>query len=71
MRRPHRHIFDRPARGDQRLADHLPAEHALPARLRRAAPKQVHFERLEIEDGEDVLDIGGHGDSDFSRGERA
>jgi hypothetical protein len=34
---------------DQRLADHLAAEHALPARLRAAPAKQVYLERLEIE----------------------
>ena len=59
MRRPAAHV-DGAAGGDQRLADHLPAEHALPADLRRAAAEQVHLELLEIEDGEQVLDGGGH-----------
>jgi hypothetical protein len=35
--------------GDQRLADHLPAEDTLPTHLRRAAAKQIHFQLLEIE----------------------
>ena len=60
MRRPHGHVLDRAAGRDQRLADDLAAEHPLPARLRRAAAEQVHLERLEIENGEDVLDGGGH-----------
>ena len=34
-------------RRDQRLADHLPAENALPAGLRAQAPKQVLLERFE------------------------
>ena len=46
-------------RGDQRLADDLAAEHALPAGLRRAAAEQVHLERFEIENIEQILD-GGH-----------
>ncbi len=52
---------DRAHGGDQRLPDHLAAEHALPAGLRRAAAEQVHVERLEIENGEQILDGGGHG----------
>ena len=36
-------------RGHQRLADHLAAEHALPADLRTQAPEQIRLERLEIE----------------------
>ena len=46
VRRP---ALDRAARGDQRLADHLAAEHALPADLGAAAAEQIEFERLEIE----------------------
>ena len=60
MRRPRRHVLDGAAGGDQRLADHLAAEHPLPARLRRAAAKQVHLQRLEIENVEDFLNGGGH-----------
>src|SRR6516164_4432102 len=36
VRRPARHV-DGAAGGNKRLPDHLPAEHALPADLRRAA----------------------------------
>ena len=57
MREP---AFHRPAGRDQCLTDHLPAEHALPSDLRRAPAKQVHFERLDIEDFEELLDGGGH-----------
>jgi hypothetical protein len=49
-------VLHGPARGDQRLADHLAAEHPLPALLGRAAAKQVHLDRLEIENGEEILD---------------
>ena len=55
MRRPFGKVVDRAAGGDQRLADHLAAEHPLPALLRRAAAKQIHLDRLEIEDGDEVL----------------
>ncbi len=56
-----RAALDRAHGGDQRLPDHLAAEHALPADLRRAAAEQVHLQRLEIEDVEQILDGGGHG----------
>ena len=36
--------------GDQGLADHLTAEHALPADLRAHAAKQIHLERFDVED---------------------
>ena len=58
MRRP---AIDRAGGGDQRLPDHLPAEHALPAHLRTAAPKQVDLERFEVEHGQQVLDGRRHG----------
>ena len=54
MRRPAG--LDRAAGGDQRLADHLAAEHALPADLRRAAAEQIHLERFEVEDASAGLD---------------
>ena len=44
---------------DQRLADHLAAEHPLPGDLRRAPAEQVHLELFEVEDFEEGLD-GGH-----------
>ena len=53
--------LDRAHGGDQRLADHLAAEHALPADLRRAAAEQVYVQLFEIEDAEQFLDGGGHG----------
>jgi hypothetical protein len=38
----------------------LAAEHALPHILGRTPAKQIDFERLEIEDGQEVLNRGGH-----------
>jgi hypothetical protein len=51
-------ILDGPGRGDQRLPDHLAAEHPLPSDLRAPAPEQVVLERLEVEDGEEIVDGG-------------
>ena len=45
---------------DQRLADHLAAEHALPADLRAQAAKQILLELFEIEDGEQLFDLGAY-----------
>ena len=58
MRQP---ALDGAARRHHRLSDHLPAEHPLPARLRAVAAEQVHLERLEIEDGNQVDQAFGHG----------
>src|SRR6476620_1208969 len=52
--------FDGPHSRHQCLADDLPAEHPLPAALRRAAAEQVHFQRFEIENVEKILNGGGH-----------
>ena len=52
------HALDGAGGGDQRLADHLAAEHALRADLRARAAEQVHFELFEVEDGEEVGDGG-------------
>jgi hypothetical protein len=52
VRRALRHALDGTAGRDQRLANHLAAKNALPARLRRAAAKEIHLERFEIEDVE-------------------
>ena len=41
---------------DQRLADHLAAEDALPADLRAHAAEEIVFQRLEIEYREEVVD---------------
>src|ERR1700726_3928206 len=50
--------LDRAAGGNQRLADHLAAEHALPAGLRAGTAEQVHLQRLEVEDVENGLGRG-------------
>ena len=55
VQRMRQHALDGAGGRDQRLADHLAAEHALPADLRAAAAKQVHLELLEVEDGEQVV----------------
>ena len=56
MRLPLGQVVDGAAGRDQRLADDLAAEYPLPALLRRAAAKQVHLDRFEIEDGDEILD---------------
>src|SRR5262245_34697954 len=60
MRRPVGDV-DGAAGSNQRLADDLAAEYALPADLRAAAAEQVHLELFEVEDAEQVFDRGGHG----------
>src|SRR5690349_984908 len=47
-------------RRDESLANHLAAKDPLPADLRRAATEQIHFERFEVENTEQVLDGGRH-----------
>ena len=47
--------LDRALRGDQRLADHLAAEHALPVELGAATTIQIVFELLEVEYDEKLL----------------
>src|SRR5579862_3473262 len=61
VRRPLCNRVDRTAGGNQSLADHLAAEHALPADLRRTAAKQIHLDRLKIKDGEQILYGRAHG----------
>src|SRR5215471_10301710 len=51
---------DGPRRGDQGLADHQPAEHALPTDLRAATAVQVAFELFQIEYRKEVRDGVGH-----------
>ena len=46
-------------RGDQRLRQHLAAEHPLPAVLRRMADETVFARRREIEQGDEF--VSGHG----------
>src|ERR1019366_592657 len=58
MRRP---ALDRAHGGDQRLPDHLAAEHTLPADLRAAAAEKVYVQFFEIEKIQQILDGGGHG----------
>ena len=60
MQRMRQPAFDGAARRHHRLSDHLPAEHPLPARLRAVAAKQVHLDRLEIENGNQVNQAFGH-----------
>src|SRR2546430_4648377 len=54
VRRPPGDVH-RAAGGDQRLPDHLSAEHALPTDLWRTPTEQVYLELLEIEDGEEIV----------------
>ena len=53
--------LDGAAGGDERLADDLAAEDALPADLRAVAAEQVDLEPLEIEDLKEIVDGAGHG----------
>ena len=49
------------ARGrDQRLAEHLAAENALPAIFGAATAEEVVLERLQVEDAKQVFDGGRH-----------
>ena len=62
MQRMRQHALDGAGGRDQRLAEHLPAEHALHMRRRARAAKQVHLELFEVENGEKVGGSdGGHG----------
>ena len=40
--------------GDERLADHQPAEDALPAHLRATAAEKILFENFDVEYGEKI-----------------
>jgi hypothetical protein len=61
MRRPRRDVVDGAACRHQRLTEHLTPEHALPARLRGAPAKQIHFERFKVENPDQILNGGSHG----------
>src|SRR6266403_1963325 len=61
MQRMRQAAFDGAAGRHHGLSDHLPAEHPLPARLRTVTAKQVHLERLEIENRNQVNQAFGHG----------
>src|SRR5450631_4209857 len=52
--------FDGAACRYHRLPNHLPAEHPLPACFRAVAAEQVHLERFEIEDRNQVNQAFGH-----------
>src|SRR6516165_12627268 len=52
--------FDGAAGRDHRLADHLPAEHALPAGLGAVAAKKIHLNRFEVENGNEIDQALGH-----------
>ena len=60
MQRMRQPALDGAAAGDHRLADHLAAEHPLPRGLRAGAAEQVHLERFEIEDRNQVNQALGH-----------
>ncbi len=60
MQRMRQAALDGAACRHHRLADHLPAEHPLPARLRAGTAKQVHLERFDIENGNQVDQAFGH-----------
>lgn len=40
---------------NQRLTDHLPTEHALPADLRAVTAEKIHFKRFEIKRDQQLL----------------
>jgi hypothetical protein len=50
-------------RGDQRLADNLPAIDTLPAILRGPAAEQIEVQFLEVENAEQFLNGFGHWDA--------
>src|SRR4051794_11179252 len=63
MQRMRQPAFHGAARRYHRLPDHLAAEHPLPAGLRADAAEQVHLDRLEIENGDQVDQAFGHRDA--------
>jgi len=72
MQRMRQPAFHSAARGDHCLADDLPAEHALPARLRAGAAKQIFLELFDIEDRQKINQAFRHSPcSDLRRGLRA
>src|SRR6185437_2575595 len=56
--------------GDESLTNYLAAEDPLPADLGAAAAKQVHFQRLKVEDGQKIVDGRGHGRQRLGRGSK-
>src|SRR5262245_22206649 len=61
MQRMGQPALDGAACRDHCLSDHLAAKYALPARLRAVAAEQIHLERLNIEDGDEIDQAFGHG----------
>ena len=57
----------RAARGDQRLPGHLAAEDPLAVLLRAAAAEDVHLELLQVEERDQPVERGGHGQLFFFR----
>jgi len=53
-------VFHGSGCGDERLADHLAAEYALPSDLRAAATKQVVFQRFKVENGQKAIEGVAH-----------
>ena len=53
-------MLDGAARGDERLARDLTAEHALAVLVRAQAAEQVHLELLELEEFDQLVERGSH-----------
>ena len=61
MQRVHRAVvLDGAGRGHQRLAGHLAPEDALAALVGRHAPEDVDLDDLEVEEVDEVVDVGLH-----------
>ena len=54
-------LVDRPPRGDERLREHLPAEHPAGPNVSIAAAVDVDLERFEIEKVKEIGESDGHG----------
>lgn len=61
MQRMRQPVFDGAPRRNQRLADDLSAENALPAILRAETPEQVDFELLKVEEIDKAGNVFSHG----------
>ena len=60
--------IDSADRRDESLPDNLTTKDPLPADLRQAAEEQVHFERFEVEDIEQILYGGQHEEARMVKG---
>ena len=54
-------VVDRAGRGDERLAGDLAAEDPLAVLVRRAAAEDVDLDRLEVEQGDEIVEGRLHG----------